>query len=441
MTIPPGILDKLLTAMRGENLIALVGAGLSMAPPSNLPNARTVANVCYDRRLPLEALPPALRDDIEGLAGHFYDNHMFREVFLDELVPWNELVGRPNAGHEAIGDFLVARTLRAALTSNFDPLIERWAQDHKVALRGALDGHEAVTFSNVSNPLIKFHGCWHREPEHTVWSPKQLTDAPISGRIASFSNWVNLHLPNRHLLVIGFWSDWDYLSNVLISALTHKHALSVTVVDPSTTAALQAKASGLWAVLNSLSAEFVHIPMSGADFLNELRTAFSRAWMRAFYALANTPLAALGQAPPHPLDSETMAGADLYCLRRDAEGHSYDRAAHSNWPVAAMGQAATFRSKAINCGAAKAAGSDLIHNGVRFRVVNGAGRDISEMTKDYREAPSITSPDIVACIGASKSGTPATIVSRTSSSTVVRGAAGGSSRWLTETEALAELSI
>jgi hypothetical protein len=441
MTIPADVLDKLLTAMRGNNLIALVGAGLSMAPPSNLPNAKTVANICYDRRLPLEALPPALRDDIEGLAGHFYDSHNFREVFLDELVPWNELVGRPNAGHEAIGDFLVTGALRAALTSNFDPLIERWAQDHKVALRGALDGNEAVTFSNVSSPLIKFHGCWHREPEHTVWSPKQLTDAPISDRIASFTNWVNLHLPNRHLLVIGFWSDWDYLSNILISALTHRHALSVTVVDPSPTAMLQAKASGLWAVLNSLSAEFTHVPMSGADFLEELRTAFSRAWLRAFYALANGPLAAVGQALPHPLDSESMGGVDLYFLRRDVEGHSYDRAAHIKWPVPAMGQAATFRSKAINSGAMRATGSDLTHNGLRFRVINGAGLDISEMTKDYRDAPSITSPDVIACVGASKSGTPATIVSRVSHSTVVRGSAGGGSRWLTEAEAIAELSI
>jgi hypothetical protein len=381
MAIPAPLLDTLLTAMRGESLIALVGAGLSMAPPSNLPNAKTIANVCFDKRQPLEALAPALRDDIEGLAGHFYENHTFKEVFLDQLVPWNELVGKPNPGHDAIGDFLVAKALRAALSSNFDPLIERWAQDHKVALRGALDGHEAVSFSNVSNPLIKFHGCWHREPEHTVWSPKQLGDAPIAQRIASFSNWVNLNLPNRHLLVTGFWSDWEYLGEILIAALTHKSALSVTVVDPSPTTSLQTKAPALWAVLNSLSVRFLHVPMSGADFLDELRVSFSRAWARAFYGLAIGPLAAVGQVPPNPPDSDSMNRTELYCLRRDAEGCSYDRAAQESWPGPTMGQTATFRSKAINSGAVKASESDLTRNGYRFRVVNGAGRDIRVRTQ------------------------------------------------------------
>ena len=441
MPIPALLLNQLLTAMRGENLIALLGAGLSMAPPSNLPNAKTVANICYDKRVPLEALTPALRDDIEGLAGHFYENHTFKEVFIDELVPWNELVGRSNPGHDAIGDFLVARALRAALSTNFDPLIERWAQDHKIAMRGALDGHQAVSFSNVSNPLIKFHGCWQIEPENTVWSPKQLGDAPIADRIASFSNWVNLNLPNRHLLVTGFWSDWDYLGNILTTAFAHKHALSVIVVDPSPTVALQAKASNLWATLNALSAQFTHVQMSGADFLDELRTAFSRAWARAYYALANGPLAAAGLPVLNPPDSDAMVGPDLYYLRRDAEGRSYDRAAQERWPIPSMSQAATFRSRAIHAGAAKANGADLTHNGVRFRIVNGAGRDISEVSKDYRDAPTIPSPDVIACVGASKSGTPTTIVSRAVTPTIVRSVAGGSARWLTESEARAELAI
>jgi hypothetical protein len=65
----------------------------------------------------------------------------------------------------------------------------------------------------------------------------------------------------------------------------------------------------------------------------------------------------------------------------------------------------------------------------------------SEVRKGYGNAPSIAIPDIIACVGAFNSGTPTTIVSRASSSTIVRGVAGGGSRWLTEPEAIVELVI
>lgn len=118
-------LVRLLGSIEAGHLVVLCGAGLSIPFPSGLMSAVRVARVCYDKWLPTAALPEALRDDIDGLAGHFHAQGMFKSVFISVLVPWDELVGEPNNGHAAIADLLVCRAAHAALSANFDPLIEQ----------------------------------------------------------------------------------------------------------------------------------------------------------------------------------------------------------------------------------------------------------------------------------------------------------------------------
>ena len=94
----------------------LCGAGLSIPAPSNLMSAVEVSRSCYDKYHAIRVLPAAMRDDIDQLAGHFYGNHEFESVFIDTLVPWNDLVGVPNAGHAAVADLLISRAAYAALS-------------------------------------------------------------------------------------------------------------------------------------------------------------------------------------------------------------------------------------------------------------------------------------------------------------------------------------
>ena len=101
-------------------------------------SAVKIAESRYDNWRPTEVLPPHMRADIDALTGHFHQQGTFVSVFLSALVPWNELVGEPNEGHAAISDFLICRVISTALSANFDPLIEQWAERHKVALQGAL---------------------------------------------------------------------------------------------------------------------------------------------------------------------------------------------------------------------------------------------------------------------------------------------------------------
>jgi hypothetical protein len=226
---------------------------------------------------------------------HFYRTGEFESVFIGSLVPWNDLTGESNPGHAAVADLLISGALVAALSANFDLFIEQWAHRKRVAMRGALDGQEAQNFGVNESPLVKFHGCLQIDRKKTLWTSAELVDPTITQRISTCSDWMKLVLPGKDLVVVGFWTDWGYLNSVLASALSTGGFNSVTVVDPACGAALQAKAPTLWTTLTSGTTQFLHIEASGSDALVELQKAFSRVWLKKFYALAKPLLEAEGR--------------------------------------------------------------------------------------------------------------------------------------------------
>ena len=76
---------RLLGSIDANRLVLLCGAGLSIPEPSYLLSAVQVSRTCYDKYLPIMALPAAMRDDVEQLAGHFYSSGEFESVFLGTL--------------------------------------------------------------------------------------------------------------------------------------------------------------------------------------------------------------------------------------------------------------------------------------------------------------------------------------------------------------------
>lgn len=441
---------RLLDAIETNALVFLCGAGLSIPSPSNLPSAVRVANICYDCRRAIEPLDAALRDDIDGLAGFFHARGDFKRVFIS-LVPWNEMLGMPNVGHAAVSDFLICRAAHAAMSTNFDRMIESWAQNFKVNLRGALDGQEATNFSAFVSPLLKFHGCIDRGRDRTLWTQGQLSESEIRTRLESCSQWMNLHLPGKHLVVVGFWSDWKYLNQVLSDAFTINTASGVTVVDPSPSAQLEAKAPELWAKLTGLSDKFEHLQESGASLLNELRLEYSKTWTRRFYALGeaiqNAPTGAAGAGPPTPVAATVAShnpdGLDveaLYDLRRDAEGTPYSRAATQKAPPVQSSMASFARLTLLDRGATQVK-SWLSFKGTTVRIVNGAGQLLELVQSEYVEPASMPSAKMVICAGAMRTGVPASIITRGKGLSIVRPSPAAGSRWLTWEEAKGELGI
>lgn len=401
-------------------------------------SAVQVSRACYDKYQPIATLPAVMRDDIEQLAAHFYGTGEFESVFLGSLVPWNDLVGQANAGHAAIADFLICRAAEAVLSANFDPLIEQWANGAKVALLPALNGHEAVAFGKETNPLVKFHGCLVRDRAKTLWTRTQLADPIIADRIATCSQWMGLVLPGKDLLIIGFWTDWGYLNDVIANALNVNQFASVTIVDPKNGHELQAAAPGLWNRLTGGTAHFQHIQASGDDALVELRTAFSKLWAKKFYVLGQPMLAAAGKQ--YSALVPTLSTEELYDFRRDAEGVPYHRAAHSKTPSPSAAAAAFFHLLLIGAGAA-ADGAWHRFAGKLIRVIHGAGEAVNTVRERYREPPAARQPDMVVCAGALDIPVPGHLIASGAGASVVRPGAGGSTPWLTIDQARGELHI
>jgi hypothetical protein len=403
-------------------------------------SALSVSRHCYEKYLPISKLPDSYRDDIKLLAGYFHARGQFVNVFINDLVPWDDLAGEPNPGHAAVADFLVCRAATAALSANFDELIEQWAAQRKVAMRGALDGNEAVRFSTATSPLLKFHGCMKRGRETTLWTPRQLTDLEVSRRIRSCADWMRTNLPDRDLLIIGFWTDWAYLNDVLAEALSTVHPGSVTVIDKASRAELAERAPRLWTELSRLG--FVHLQESSAEALEQLRVEFSKAWTRKLYAFGKPLLEAeLGSAcPPALVEPPDLDSNAYYDLRRDAEGIPYNRAARQNEPHDETAQTALAHFLLLKAGATRV-GPWYRIAGKTVRVIHGAGQGITTVQAKYVEPPSIEEADFVICAGALDTGTPGRIIAPGRAASVAHPGPGGASRWLTLENARTELGL
>jgi hypothetical protein len=440
-SLTPEVKAHLLTSMDAGRLVILCGAGLSMAPPSALPSALRVAQVCFDAyQLKFDpTIDLKFRNDLEAFAEHFVSLNTLKAHFIENLVPWSEFERPPNLGHAAIADFLITRSMAAGLSGNYDKLIERCAWSYGADFIGALDGDEATASAHKQAPLLKFHGCATRDRGSTVWAPSQLDDPIISERIAKTKLWMAANLRQKDLLVVGFWSDWGYLNQIFSEALDGLNPLSVTVVDLSSEVELEQKAPKLWAIAHEPQVKFQHVRESGADVLDELRRAFSESYLRqvlsagcdAFQNVVGTP------CPPGFLKMAELDSESLYAWRRDAEGVPNTRPAINNRPSQSE-MLGFFHLQLRSAGAEQEQfGYNLA--GKRIRVVNGAGTFLSTIRARFVESPATTTADIVVAVGAEDLGLPAHVVRSGAPSSVLRPAAVG--KWLTAEQAKAELGI
>jgi hypothetical protein len=437
----PATIARLLASMNAGRLLVVCGAGLSMAPPSSLPSARTVAERCFDKYR-LESDPNcdiSLRDNLEALAEHFAGLNTLQSVFIEHLVPWQAFVRPSNPGHAAIADFLITRAAVAGISSNYDFLIERRAWDYGADFRGSLDGDEATADSVRQAPLLKFHGCSHRDRQATVWTSSQLDDPTISGRIARTKVWMAANLRQKDLLVVGFWSDWEYLNAVIGEALIDVQPLSVTVIDLSSADALAQKAPQLWEIAHTQNVTFEHVQESGAAALDELRRAFSSNYLRQ---VLNAGRAAFEQATgvhcdPAWLDVGDFDSEALYGMRRDAEGVSGAEPAKLLRP--ANPEALGFFHLLLRQAGADQRADGYELSGRSIRVLNGAQSILGTLRAQFVEPPAATQCDMVVAVGATDLGVPDNVVRSGRNGDVIRPDPAG--EWYVLSAARAALGI
>lgn len=431
---------RLLESIESDRLTILCGAGLSMAAPSAIPPAKEIANKSAEKYHTItgDTALESIRTDIEAIATFFYDRGTFTSTFTNQLIPWGDFRVKPNCGHQTIADFLICNVFDFGFTTNLDTLIEDAARElGEKDFQAAIDGSEANTVRRHKT-LLKIHGCHHRDRKNTLWCRSQLDSNPLQSRIQSSKQWLIGHLLERDLLILGFCTDWDYLNSVLAGCISQTEPNLVVLIDPQDDRTLQRKAPELWDWANSGHFQFHHEPESGHLFLDELRKRYSVRFLNRLLSnsmptynniLAPIPISVSRGAYSH-LTSEY-----LYSLRRDCCGVTSLDAVCEKRPTKTMEMLGAIILVLISNGAISE-GPFHILNGTKFRVINAAGKLMSQVKQTFaNEPPPPTTADIVICVGAyDDGGVPIDVVRGAGTGTVVR--AGLAGDWLDTEEGL-----
>jgi hypothetical protein len=372
-------------------------------------------------------------------AEFFFQRGELDTVYFRTLIDSSTFAGRPNPGHFAAADLLLVRAIDAGITTNVDILIETAGQLLFGEVGAGIDGHGVAALPSDTSPLLKLHGCRMRDCANMVWAPGQLRVDPVATRIANSTTWLNSRLWDRDLLIVGYWTDWDYLNAILADTLGAVRPARVIVVDPADSATFTLKAPQLFALGQRASSGFQHVRASGSDFLDSLRREFSKSFIRRVLHLGLPDYTAQTGGDPNPvwteppdLDNDTM-----WQIRRDLEGRFPNQPSKERNPPHETLVGLTLLQ--LRAKGAVADGPYWSLNGRRVRVLRAANTSLHRVEAAFeRETAPVVAPDLVIAIGAESQALPPNIARAGSRPTIAR---GSRSQWMTRPEALQELGL
>lgn len=432
--------ERILGSILGGRLLILCGAGLSMAPESCVPSAADLAEDCFHKcEIAVGHRPPDdAKRDLEKLTQHFLSRGELDSLFTASLVDWEPFNGTHNRGHAAIADLLSCEALRYGISTNIDVLIESAAKAlGNRTFDASLDG---ISINTSESRFLKPHGSWH-DRNNILWCHEQLvepfTNQVLAQRIASSKTWLQGALPGRDLIFVGFWSDWRYLNDVLLSAMPPTEARLIVLVDPAKPEDLQKKAPELWEWAHAGQHIFIHEPQSGADFLDALRGYYSQRFMAmALDRARNEYQTRTGTSYTGSIEFCERASDEFYDLRRDICGVGPTEAVRERVPADHMVGAAAIHLMLRAKGATESGRGYRTAAGVNVSVINGSGRCLSALRARHQRRPDIAN-DVIICSGSIEDGGAAANIMRESqSSSVVR--PKPAMRWITDGTAMHE---
>ncbi|MER8573485.1 hypothetical protein [Mesorhizobium sp. M1374] len=429
-----------LDSLLAERLAIFAGAGLSMAAPSNLPSAWTLAQKAKAKyTAQYGGARPPLSNNIEEQAEYFFQRGELPTVFLGTLIDRNAFAGRPNEGHYAIADLMLARALQTVVTTNVDTLVESAGVFLFGQVEVGIDGHAVAALPPAVTPMLKLHGCRTIDLANTVWAPGQLAHNPVQSRISSSAPWLTQRLLNRDLVIVGYWTDWDYLNAVLASTLDAVNLSRVIVVDTADSASFQAKAPALHALGMRASGGFLHVKESGARFLAALRREYSKSFIRQVLhgGAADFQHCKGTDADPAWLEAPDVDNDQLWLMRRDLLGCEPNAPADAPRPPNEPLVGLTMIE--LQAAGAVAEGTNWKLGGKTIRVLRTPNQmlDRVEATFEKDVAP-VVAPDIVVAVGAESRALPASFARGSATASIAR---GSGSMWMTHADAVKELGL
>ena len=433
-------LEVAFDAILGNRLALLCGAGLSMSSPSNLPSAAALAAEAkkkYAARY--GSMRPPLPDGIEEQANFFFGRGELGTVYLRAFIDPHAFASHFNEGHAAVADLLLTGGVSTAVSTNVDTLIESAGQALFGHIHSGIDRETVAGLPLDVSPLLKIHGCWLRDQPNTVWAPAQLAANPVMDRVTGSTEWLRQRLFDKDLIIVGYFTDWDYLNGVLEKTLGEVRPSRVVVVDPGDPAWLAGKAPTFHALGTRASSEFLHVRVTGDAFLQALQVQFCRSFIRGAISAGSDAFERHHGQPPEPgwLEPAPADTPSLYWMRRDLEGVRPGQPARLREPPSAPVLGLTIL-QLLRAGAT-GDGPYWLLNGTKIRVLNSGNQLIRDLEVAYgRETPPLVAPDVVIAVGAEADPLPAHVVRSGTTPTVARGAPG---RWLTRPDAVQELGL
>jgi hypothetical protein len=288
-------------------------------------------------------------------------------------------------------------------------------------------------------PFLKIHGCWS-DPSGTIWARGQVEAEPTRTRLTENAEWLTFRLLDKDIVIVGFWTDWDYLNAVLERTLGAVSPARIIVVDPCESEMLEAKAPALFALGQRATVEFVHVQSSGDTFLEALRIAFSKGFIRQTLRQAAAGYAhRFGeQANVQWFEAGSSDATILWRMRRDLEGCDPNQPAKLRDPAAEPLLGLTILQLKRR-GAVDSVGGYFDLNGTVVRVLRASNRPLHEVEQAFsRETPPATAPDIAIAVGAESLNVPPNIARNTATGSIARGA---SCTWLSRAEAIEKLAL
>jgi hypothetical protein len=429
-----------LDSLLNDRLALLAGAGLSMDPPSSLPSAAAVAAAAkkkYDATYGMSRA--ALAEGVEAQAEFFFQRNELATVYFRTLIDQNAFAGQPNQGHLAVADLLLVRAIQTAVTTNVDALIETAGQLLFGQVGVGIDGDGVAALPPDTAPLLKIHGCRVKDPNHMIWAPGQLHAEPISDRIASSETWLKARMLDRDLLIIGYWTDWDYLNAVLAATLGAVSPARVIVIDPADATAFVERAPVLYELGQRAKAAFQRVNTSGSVFLTALRLEFSKSYVRqVLHSGIQDFHDETGTHPPEHWTEPPDQGNDvLWQMRRDLEGCTPNEPAHERRPPDEPLVGLTLLQ--LRARGAASDGPYWLLDGHRIRVLRALNKPLHRVQLAFeRETAPLVAPDIVIAVGAEAQYLSPSVARAETRPTIARGSAG---RWMSRPEAMQELGL
>ena len=410
-----------------------------MAEPSSIPSAAQLAATAkqkYDARFGPERDP--LPESIDDQAQFFLAREELYTVYLRTYVDSHAFSSKPNLGHYAISDLLLVRGISTAVSTNVDMLIELSGNMLHGQVAAAVTRDEVARVHPEKSPLLKVHGCWSR-PETTIWAPGQTREEHFGGRLNECSQWLGVRLLDRDVLIVGYSTDWNYLNQVLDSAIGTVNPTRVIVVDPCESAEFAEKAPMLYELGQRASTEFCHVRCSGDHFLNNLRVNFSRMFVRGVLrAGRGAYVDVVGAAPEdHWLEPTSDKAHELWETRRDLEGCQPNEPSTMkdppNEPLLGLTMLQLRARGAIPMGNLWQLDDRTI------RIVRAPNRLLHDVEALYsRETAPSVSPDFVIAVGAEGVSLPTSVARGSPNDSIVR---GSSPSWLSRERAVEELEL